>query len=64
MQKWISRFGFTLILIGGALIFEAMELQKSGTPTWQLAVIVVGGALAIAMGVSGIRYRHQRMRRD
>lgn len=64
MRKWIARFSFSLLIIGGVLIYEAFELQKSGTPAWQLLLITIGGALAIAMGASGIRYRHEMMRRN
>lgn len=66
MRKWIARFSFTFMVLGGLLFYQAYEMQQLSPPppTWQLLLIVAGGALAIAMGAQGIRIRHEQMRRD
>ncbi len=66
MRKWIARFSFTLLIVGGLLFYQAYELQGSEPrpPAWQLIVIVASGALAVAMGARGIRMRHEQMRDD
>lgn len=64
MRKWISRFSFTFLIVGGVLLYEAYQLQAETPrpPDWQLLVIVVGGALSIALGAQGIRMRNQDLR--
>lgn len=66
MRKWIARFSYTLVIIGGLLFYQVYKFQTSGadTPGWQTAVIVIGAALAVALGIQGIRMRHEMMRRD
>jgi hypothetical protein len=64
MRKWIARLPFTFLIVGGLLFYQAYELQGANPPppAWQLIVIVAGGALAVVMGLQGIRMRHQQMR--
>lgn len=65
MRKWIARFSFTLLVVGGLLFYEAYTMQTSEprAPMWQVLLVVVGGALATAMAAQGIRMRHEDMRR-
>ena len=62
MRKLLSRFSFTFILVGGLLMYYVYTSQTQGPrlPEWQAMVIVVGGALSIAMGARGLRERHRQ----
>ncbi len=66
MRKWIARFSYSLLIVGGVLLYEAYELQNppSRTPMWEVIVVAIGGVLAIALGARGVRIRHQDMRSD
>ena len=60
----MARLPFTFLIVGAVLFYEAYELQGANPPppVWQLLVIVAGGALAIVLGLQGLRMRHQQMR--
>ena len=61
MMKWVARFSFTFLIIGGLLFYQVYELSAMpGTPVWKYAVMLIGGILAISLGAQGIRERHRR----
>ena len=62
MTKWLSRFSYSFFIIGGVLLYYIYKSQTEGPrlPQWQVWVIVIGGALAIAMGARGIREKHRQ----
>lgn len=64
MRKWIARFSYTLLIIGGFLFYQVYKFQTSSEklPGWQALLILVGGALAVAMGSQGIRDRHRLLK--
>lgn len=66
MRKWLARFSFTLLILGGLLFYEAylMQTAEPRAPMWQIIVVLIGGAAFISLGASGIRYRHEIIRRD
>lgn len=60
MMKWVARFSFTFLIIGGILFYEVYKLSDvPGTPVWQYAVLLIGGTMAISLGARGIRERHK-----
>ena len=60
-MKWVARFSFTLLIIGGLLFYEVFKLSETpGTPVWQYAIMLIGGTLAISLSARGIRERHRR----
>lgn len=66
MRKWLSRFSFTLLILGGLLFYQAylMQTGQPPAPSWQILILVIGGAAMISLGASGIRYRHAMIHRD
>ena len=66
MRKWLGRLAYSLVIIGGVLFYQVYRWQTSSEriPGWQATVIVIGGAACIALGMQGIRYRNQALRRD
>jgi hypothetical protein len=63
MMIWISRFSFTFIILGAFLLIRVYQWQTGKIPleSWQVTAFVVGGALFLALGVQGIKYRHRRV---
>lgn len=61
MRKWIARFSYTLLIVGGLLFYQVYKFQTSDAkiPGWQTLLILIGGAVAIALGAQGIRIRHE-----
>lgn len=66
MRKWLGRFSFTLLILGAFLFYQVYQFQTSGEklPAWQTLLMVIGGAAFISLGMQGIRFRHEAMRRD
>lgn len=62
MQRWLSRFSFPLLVVGGLLFYQAY-LGSSGRAerlaTWQVTLLLIGGACAMSLGLRGIRDRHR-----
>lgn len=61
MHRWLSRFSFTFLIVGGWLLYEAYRGASASQPlpTWQITLMVVGGALGFSLGMQGIRLRHR-----
>jgi hypothetical protein len=63
MLQWLSRFSFTLLILGALLFYQAY-LGTSGRAerlaTWQVALLIIGGAFSISLGLRGIKERHRR----
>ncbi len=64
-MKWVARFSFTFLIIGGLLFYQVYELSaKPGTPVWQYALLLIGGTMAISLGARGVRERHKPRPRE
>ena len=60
MMKWVARFSFTFLILGGLLFYQVYELSATpGTPGWKYAILLIGGTMAISLGARGIRERHR-----
>jgi len=67
MRKWLGRFSYSLLIIGGVMFYQVYKWQTSvdqKIPGWQALLIVIGGVACIALGMQGIRYRHEQIRAD
>ncbi len=64
MRVWLARFSYSLLIIGGFLLYQVYKFQTSEEklPAWQTIMIGIGGMLAIFLGSQGIRERHRRLR--
>ena len=60
-MKWVARFSFTFLIVGGLLFYEVFKLSETpGVPVWKYALLLIGGTMAISLGARGIRERHKR----
>jgi hypothetical protein len=62
MMKWVARFSFTFLIISGWLFYQVYKMATTPgqqVPTWQYAIMLIGGTLAISLGARGIRERHK-----
>jgi len=60
MKKWLARFSYTLLILGGLLFYQIFTMYNAveRPPVWQVVIMLLGGMALISMGASGIRYRH------
>ena len=63
MLKWLSRFAFTLIILGALQFYLLYEwkINQRHLESWQIPLFVIGGALCLALGAHGIKARHRRV---
>ncbi len=62
MQRWLSRFSFTFLIIGGFLAWQGYRALKGEfgfVPQWRIILYFVAAALSFSLGASGIRQRHR-----
>jgi hypothetical protein len=61
MQRLLSRFAFSFVIICAVLIWEAYRMLNGSLPveTWKLVLYCVGAGACGALAVAGIRARHR-----
>lgn len=62
-RAWLSRLTFSFFILAGFLAWEIYRVltgRAAAVPTWQLALYFVAGAMSVALGLAGLRVRHQR----
>jgi 4-amino-4-deoxy-L-arabinose transferase-like glycosyltransferase len=65
-QAWLARLGYSFFIIAAVLaweIYRALTGRAGPVPKWQLALYILAGGMAVAMGIAGMRARH-RLNRD
>lgn len=60
MNRWLSRFAFTFLILGGLLIWQAhREWNTLAAPSKaRIALYLVAAGVSIGLGVRGIKERH------
>lgn len=65
-RAWLARLGYSFFIIAGVLAWEIYRVltgRAAPVPTWQLAMYILAGSMAVAMGIAGMRARHQSQHR-
>lgn len=64
MQKWLSRAAFSFIILAAVLAWESyrMIVSKAPVQTRKLVLACVGTGVFAALGVAGIRSRHNELK--
>lgn len=60
VKRWLARLAWSFCIIGFWLLYDAHLINGRAGPVGQVLLLVVGGAMALAMGAAGIRARHTR----
>ena len=62
MGRFLNRFAFTFLILGGFLAFEGYELLTKGAQPsiWQVALYFIGAGMSLGIAVRGIRERHRQ----
>lgn len=66
-KAWLARLGYSFFIIAGVLAWEIYRVLSGRTAAvsrWQVALYVVAGSMAVAMGIAGMRARHARDNAD
>lgn len=63
MRYWLGRFGFSFLIIGCALGWEALQAAQGNRGALDRTRIVlfgIGAAVCVVLGLVGIRLRHRQ----
>jgi hypothetical protein len=62
-DRWLSRLSFSFVIIAAFLMWQAFhvapDVEGAG---WRRALYLLSAAMAMALGVAGIRARHRMLR--
>lgn len=61
-QQWLGRLAFSFIIVAAVLVWEAYRASSAlsgDIPRGRITLYLVGAALAVVLGVLGIRTRHR-----
>ena len=61
-QSWLALFSFSLFIVAAVLLWQAYKVSRASPAAHrgQIALYAVAAALAIVLGLAGVRARHRR----
>ena len=62
-RRWLSRFAMAFIVIAAVLAWEGYQAatgHRGATPKWRILLYFVAAAMALVVGIEGMRQRHRR----
>jgi hypothetical protein len=66
MNRWLSRFAFTFLILAGLLIYQGYrEMTTLAQPLWwRIGLYFVAAGMGLGLAVKGVRERHRAERGD
>lgn len=59
LERWLTSLAMSFIVIAAVLAWQAYQGAQKHAPAWQIALMSLGAAIAIALGAAGIRVKHR-----
>lgn len=66
MRRWMSRLSYSFLIVAGVLGYQAFRIldgRADEIPTSQGVLIAVLAVLSMILGVIGLRFRNEELRR-
>lgn len=66
MKRWLARFSFSFLILGGLLIYQGYKEIRQASPgagggRWRVMLYFVGAGIALGLSAKGVRERHKML---